>query len=59
MTEREIDCWKVEEITCPWCGWQVDYSAEYPDAGKVDCEECGRSFKYQREIDVDYTSEKL
>lgn len=48
-----------DEITCPWCGYEHEDSWEMADEGRVDCDDCGKPFEYQRDIEVTYSSERL
>jgi transcription elongation factor Elf1 len=43
-------------VTCPYCGHEVLSSCDKPDAGNIDCSNCGRNYSYEREHIVTYTS---
>ena len=49
----------MDEITCPWCGYEFGDSWEYDDGDDAaECPECGKLFEYTREIEVTYTSKR-
>lgn len=58
---EEFDTWYTENIVCPYCGYVNDDSweiaSDYDDA--YECEECGKTFSWERIIDVSYTSHKV
>lgn len=60
----ELSIWENEqlatdEITCPWCGYELSDSWEYGDSDDAaECPECGKLFEYEREVDVTYTSKR-
>ena len=46
-----------DEITCPFCGYEHGDSWENSsDDGKQECEGCGKSFSWTREVSVSYNS---
>ena len=48
------------EITCPWCGYEYHDSWEDEDDNdKEECPDCGGVFKYTREVEVTYSSERV
>jgi hypothetical protein len=48
------------EITCPYCGYKFGDSWEYgSDDGVEDCPECEKTFKYNRHVLVNYSTEKM
>jgi len=58
---KEIDCSYTDEITCPYCGYQHDYSCEISEDkndGIYQCEDCEKSFRFEVEHSVTYTTEK-
>lgn len=47
----------AHNITCPWCGWEYNNSWEMGEENNLEeCENCGRYFAYQREVEVTYNS---
>jgi uncharacterized Zn-finger protein len=46
------------EITCPWCGEVHRDSWERDDEGEDDCQECGKTFEWTRNITVEYSTSK-
>ena len=47
------------EIVCPYCGYEHGDSWEQSgDDGDIDCDECGKEFTYNRDIEVSYSTEK-
>lgn len=57
--EDEIDHSFTEEVVCPWCGYEHGDSWELQDSGKMKCPECDKEFKYDRDIEVTYWTEKI
>jgi DNA-directed RNA polymerase subunit RPC12/RpoP len=59
--EKEIECWGTDEIVCPHCGHEMSDSWEYLDGnrtkGSADCGECEKTFKWEAEYSVTYTTE--
>lgn len=55
----EMDYFRTNEITCPYCGWKDRDSWELTDSGEVICSKCEKEFHVEREVDVKYTSEPL
>lgn len=55
-----IDHKFTEEIVCPWCGNVYYYSYEFKDDyGEIECDDCGRSFRYDRIISVEYSTHRV
>jgi transcription elongation factor Elf1 len=58
----EYDTDSTDEVTCPHCGHEHSDSFEYghpaSDTGTADCDECGKSFKWQCEYTITYTTRK-
>ena len=47
-----------DEITCPICGYEVGDSWEYDsDYGECECEGCGASLEWSREVEASYSAE--
>lgn len=58
--KEEIDHDCTDEIVCPYCGYEEGDSWEYSsDSQEIDCLECGKTFQMNRNITVDYTTEKI
>ena len=55
----KMDCFRVNEITCPYCGWKDRDSWEYTESCDIICENCEKEFFMEREIDVKYTSKPI
>ena len=55
---HEIDSSCTDDITCPYCGYELQDSWECDADGEIDCEECDNSFSYYSERDVRYWSER-
>lgn len=49
----------TREIVCPYCGYTHHDSWELQeDDGDMDCESCGETFEYFREVQVSYSTNK-
>jgi len=55
----EMDYFRTNEITCPYCGWKDRDSWELTESGEVFCSSCDKEFHVEREVDVKYTSKPL
>ena len=60
----EIEKWREDNITCPYCGWVDTDSWEGGmehdgDTSEQDCPECDKKFHVQMNIEVSYTSKGL
>jgi len=55
----EIDHTFTTEIVCPYCGYKYRDSCEFADDDEEDCAECGKTFKFVREVSVTYSTEKI
>lgn len=54
----------TSDIVCPHCGCVYSDSMEFGDYGKSndgeeDCQECGKRFRWERNVSVDYSTEKV
>lgn len=50
----------TDEIICPWCGYVgVDSWDINSDEGTLCCSDCGKDFKYERNIEVTYSTRKV
>lgn len=58
-TENEINHEYTDEIVCPHCGYEFGDSWEFPESGDYKCPDCDNKFKFQREIEVTYSTEKI
>lgn len=48
-----------DNIICPYCGDKNEDSWEVEgDSGEIECDECGNTFEYERDVTVDYTTYK-
>lgn len=56
--EEEIDCEGTDEIVCPYCGYEHGDSWEASNSGEDTCSSCGKSFFYERETTVKYSTTK-
>jgi len=45
-------------IKCPSCGYEIKDSWEMADEGTFECD-CGVDFKYNREVEVTYSTEEI
>ena len=45
-----------DEIQCPHCGIKQSDSWEYGDDGHIDCDSCGSSYCYTRDVSVSYST---
>lgn len=55
------EAYAEDEITCPYCGYQVSDSWTYgDDYGEAhddhECEDCGKKFHWSRDVRVTYSS---
>ena len=46
----------TDEITCPYCNSSQSDSWEAPDEGDYECETCGGTYEFQRNVEVSYSS---
>lgn len=42
------------EVTCPYCGHKLHDSWELPDDDEEECDECGKKYRFSRDISVSY-----
>ena len=56
---NDINHEHTDEITCPWCGEVHGDSWERRDEGEDECSNCGKRFKYSRNVFVDYSTEAV
>ena len=55
-----IDHKNTRNIICPYCGYEDTDSWEHEaDRDEIECTECDETFKYEREITIDYTTKKI
>jgi hypothetical protein len=60
MEAEDIDTYRTDNLVCPHCGYIDKDSWEMPDSSdKAECPECGKTFAYDRQYDVTYTSQKI
>lgn len=56
---EEIDYEWTPEVVCPYCGYEQRDSWELTeDTGETYCDECERTFGYQRFTEYTYTTTK-
>lgn len=58
----DIDHRYTDEITCPYCGYEMSDSWEMSDTDdEQECynEKCGKLFSYERIVEVTYSSSKI
>lgn len=57
---KKIEHIRMDEITCPYCGWEDKNSDEWVDYCDTDkCGNCGKIFRAEREHIVTYSTEKV
>ena len=54
IDEEEI--FQSDEITCPYCGYELSDSWECSDEDINICDTCGSEYEYTRVVEVSYTS---
>lgn len=55
----DFDCDFTDNMVCPWCGYEHGDSWEFnEDSGETDCNECGKTFKFERDISITYSTSK-
>lgn len=58
-----LDCWDMIEAVCPYCGFEHSDSAEFfsgmNDTTTGECDECGLTFKIERDYEVTYTTKPV
>lgn len=56
----ENEQWHMDEITCPWCGYEDpdswEFDSEYDD--EYECPECGKKFILEVHTEITYTSKR-
>lgn len=53
----EIEHENTQNIVCPYCGWEdTDSWEQTPNNGEAECARCGKTFHYERDITVDYST---
>jgi transposase len=56
----EYNTFYSSEIVCPYCGYTHNNSYELiEDEGILECENCGREFEYERNIEITYNTYPL
>lgn len=53
---EEIKHEGTDFIVCPFCGYEVQDSWECADSGEFDCYGCDRTFFFERQVEVTYTT---
>lgn len=60
MSKKDIDTSMTDEITCPYCGHEHIDSWEYRnDEGSMQCGECSKYFRWDRDVSVYYSSRQV
>jgi len=59
VAEFEGDTGYTQEIVCPWCGQEQSDSWEASDSEEHECDNCGNRYKHERNVQVDYSTEKI
>lgn len=54
--EEPVDQNYKSEITCPYCGYRREGWEMEDEEDNFECENCGSTFSYQREVSVSYCS---
>ena len=49
-----VEC--TDDITCPWCDYELTDSWQYNNSGSMECPECGKDFSYEASIEITYNS---
>lgn len=55
----KIDHEYISLITCPYCGWKDRDSREAGGAGDMECGKCGKTFHFERDVTVTYSTDKI
>lgn len=54
-----IDHSYVENIVCPWCGYEYDESYLYEgEEEELECESCLKKFLYTQKVDIKYSTHR-
>lgn len=49
----------TNEVICPYCGYEFSDSWEFKEEwGELKCDECNKTFKYERFTEATYFTEK-
>jgi hypothetical protein len=59
MSAREIDHDCTGEPVCPHCGHAHQDAFEWSDEGTRNCHKCRKPFKWEREVEVTYSTEAV
>lgn len=57
--EENLNAMYEHEITCPYCLHKELNSWEQGESGQLDCDACGKDFKFEREVSVTYSAYKI
>ena len=49
----------TQEVVCPYCGCEHIDSWEFGESGEVECADCMKTFKFERIVTCDYSTERL
>ena len=56
----KINCDYTDEVVCPYCGHEQSDSWEYEEYhNPIECGECGKEFKFSRQVEVTYCTWKM
>ena len=53
-----IDSQGTDDVVCPYCGYEISDSWEYPESEDEECSACSKHFHYTRHTSVTYYSER-
>jgi hypothetical protein len=59
MSDGEIDHDCTWEPVCPRCGHAHQDAFEWSDTGTRNCHKCRKPFKWEREVEVSYSTEAV
>lgn len=60
MMLEEFDTRYTKNAVCPYCGFTINDSWELiDDSGEIECNECEKTFFYERYVEVTYNTRKI
>lgn len=63
--KEQIDCWRTDEVVCPYCGfehtdsWEWFSGAANYNSKKIECEDCNRKFEAEADQRTYYSTSKI